>query len=304
MSIDVMTKVIQRAPVAGSELNLMLLMANWCNDDGTSLYPSIALLAEGMRLSRSQAQRVLHGMMPATEQDEVEGNWWFRVVGNEKGGAPGTTRRYEMNVARLDALPKLPEFERADERRRNGGKASRIGAPTVRGTGRTDATPPTAETGRLGATGRMGAAEGSHGCDPTRQITIKSEKERAREDQDFEKALRSWPSGFADSRTESMGEWRALSREERATAAAEVTRFTNATKAVGRNVICGFAAYLRERRWEALPPKPVSTATAEPGRTNAPAAKSRPTAFQRANPHLYPELFGDIPAGDGDEMAA
>ncbi|TGU99171.1 hypothetical protein EN794_000040 [Mesorhizobium sp. M00.F.Ca.ET.151.01.1.1] len=133
MSIEVMTKVIHRAPVRGSELTCMLIMANWCNDDGDSLYPSIALLAEAMRVSRSQAQRVLHELMPASPEDEAAGNWWFRVVGNEKGGAPGMTRRYEMNVARLDTMPKLPEFEKADLRRQ------------------------TRMTGRTGATGRMDA---------------------------------------------------------------------------------------------------------------------------------------------------
>lgn len=146
MSIDVMTKVLQRCPLAGSERLCLLIMANWCNDDGDSLYPSIALVAEAMQVSRSQAQRVLHRLMPAIEDDE----WWIRVVGNKAGGPPGATRRYELNVGRLDRLPKLPEFERADERRRLKGD-----------TGRVDATR------RTGVTGRMDAVDGSHGCDPT-----------------------------------------------------------------------------------------------------------------------------------------
>ncbi|TIM21615.1 MAG: hypothetical protein E5Y69_30675, partial [Mesorhizobium sp.] len=128
MSIDVMTKVMQRAPVSGSEFTCMLIMASWCNDDGDSLFPSIDLLAEAMRVSRSQAKRVLRKLMAPNEDEEAAGNWWIRVVGNKNGGAPGMTRHYEMNVARLDAFPRLPEFEKAYERRRNKVETGRIGA--------------------------------------------------------------------------------------------------------------------------------------------------------------------------------
>ena len=144
MSIDVMTKVIQRCTLSGGERLCLLIMANWCNDDGHSLYPSIALISEAMQVSRSQAQRTLRRL------EGAGGEWWVRVIGNEKGGAPGSTRRYELNVARLDRLPLLPEFEKAAERRRQKGE-----------TGRMDAT------GRTDATGRMDAQEGPHGCDPT-----------------------------------------------------------------------------------------------------------------------------------------
>ncbi|TIN32652.1 MAG: hypothetical protein E5Y32_33165, partial [Mesorhizobium sp.] len=174
MSIDVMNKVIQRAPLSGSEFTCTLIMANWCNDEGNSLYPSIALLAEGMRVSRSQAQRVLHRLMPATPEDEAAGKWWFRVVGNEKGGAPGMTRRYEMNVARLDAFPKLPEFEKADERRRK--KVE---------TGSAHATRRTHVTGRTHATPRVAPMRPDSSEEPS------IERERVMDD--FDRAIKRWP---------------------------------------------------------------------------------------------------------------
>ncbi|WP_353640929.1 helix-turn-helix domain-containing protein [Mesorhizobium sp. WSM2239] len=131
-----------------------------------------------------------------------------------------------------------------------------------------------------------------------------TERERARED-DFEKARRAWPSGFADSREEALAEWAALTPDDRAAAVAEIDRFVKTTRAIGRKHFCGFAAYLRERRWEALPPRPLaSPASAERADTTAAtkAALSRPTAFMLANPHLFPERFGS--RKDGGDGAA
>jgi len=298
MSIDVMTKVLQRCTLTGSQRLALLVMGNWCDDEGESLYPSIELIAEAMQVSRSQAQRVLHSLMPTGEDDAeivvsvARGDYWLRVIGNEDGGAPGTTRRYQLNVARLDALPKLPAFEKADERRRQRAE-----------TGRTGATPNASETGRMDATPSTG--DGSHGCDPTGRtdatrlvrttLDKQSERERAREESEethqFEKARKAWPTGFADSREDALTAWAALSEEDRCEALAEIGRYVSTTKSAGRSFFGKFADYLAERKWQALPehPKPISRPTA--GTSPAPVS-SKPTSFQRANPHLYPELFG------------
>ncbi|AZO69991.1 hypothetical protein [Mesorhizobium sp. M1D.F.Ca.ET.043.01.1.1] len=277
MSIEVMTKVIQRAPVGGSEFTCMLIMANWCNDDGDSLYPSIALLAEAMRVSRSQAQRILHRLMPAKPEDEAAGNWWFRVVGNDKGGAPGMTRRYQMNVARLDTFPKLPEFEKAEERRRN-----------RTATGRTSATGCTGATGRTGATTRVASVQ----PDSSEQPSIERERLRDEDGNEFERARHTWPSGFADSREDALVAWQTLAREDRLEAGREIDRFVQANKAVGRKMICSFAAYLREQKWKALPEPTKLVAAPRSIPKPAPASRIRPSRFQLSRPDLYPELFG------------
>jgi len=277
-----MTKVIQRAPVSGSELTCMIIMANWANDDGNSLYPSIALLAEAMRVSRSQAQRVLHRLTLSESEDATSDNWWFRVVANHKGGAPGMTRRYEMNVARLDRLEKLPEFAKAEERRQK-----RVA------TGRTHATGSAHATGRTSATQRVAPMRPDSSVEPSK------ERESVREGfEDFEKALSRWPSGFADSRQDALAAWGALSCEDRAEAAFEIDRVVTASRAIGRKHLCTFGRYLAERRWQALParPMPASKLTGTnhvPGAPDTPpaAVKMKPTAFQQANPDLYPELF-------------
>lgn len=135
---------------------------------------------------------------------------------------------------------------------------------------------------------------GGHGykAEPVSEPVIEPEKERGREDRKaFEAARRAWPSGFADSRDDALSAWSALTPEDREEAAAEIGRFTNSTKSIGRTMFCSFAAYLRERRWKALPEKPKPVVSRAPI-VATPPRKKVPTAFQRSNPHLYPELFG------------
>mgnify|MGYP000724599029 FL=1 len=258
MSIDVMNKVIQRARVGGSKLTCLLVMANWCDDEGNSLYPSIDLLAEAMRVSRSQAQRVLHALMPKNSEDESAGIWWLRVTGNEKGGAPGTTRRYELNVARLDAMAMLPEFEKAAERRRKKGK-----------TGRIHATPRSVKTGRMDATLGVAWVRPDSSEEP-------SEVREARASE-FEKAYRAWPTSPTDSRADALAAWNELTEDEKREAAFEADRVVAVFKSVGRKHISGFAKYLRERRWKGLPPREVPVERTPP-RDDLPR---KPTRFEQ-----------------------
>lgn len=123
MSIKLMTLVWDRFPGSGSELLVMLKFADYANDAGGNLYPSIARMAEHARLSESQARRVIHDLID---------QGWVDVVSNHNGGAPGSTRCYQINVDKLHQLE--------------------LDTPGVDATPRTDATPSTH------------ARDGSHGC--------------------------------------------------------------------------------------------------------------------------------------------
>ena len=92
MSIRVMSLVWDNFPGAGgSELLVLLALADWSNDDGLC-WPSVAAVATKSRLSRSQAQRVMRGL--------CDGGF-VSVVGNENGGKPGDTRRYRINLGAM-----------------------------------------------------------------------------------------------------------------------------------------------------------------------------------------------------------
>lgn len=91
MSIRVMTSVWDHFPGAGGELLAMLALADWANDEGLC-YPSISTAAARMRLSESQARRIIHRLID---------DGWLEVVANEAGGAPKASRRYLLNLGRL-----------------------------------------------------------------------------------------------------------------------------------------------------------------------------------------------------------
>lgn len=126
----------------------------------------------------------------------------------------------------------------------------------------------------------------------------RSERERAQSGETtggeiphFDQAFRSWPTSISDSRPDALEAWERLDVDDRKKAVEEVGRYVNAYKAVGRKHLCSFATYLRERKWTGLPPAPKPAVNA-PSEAPAKAVKQQPTSFQRAHPHLYPELFG------------
>ncbi|WP_417518806.1 helix-turn-helix domain-containing protein [Marinobacter sp.] len=114
MSVKVSSLVWDNFPHGGSKMLCMLAMADWSNDAGGSIHPSIATLARKMRTSESQARRVLHGLID-------EG--YVSVVGNEFGGAPGATRLYQICMEaiaapRTDATPSAHATPSTDAQRR------------------------------------------------------------------------------------------------------------------------------------------------------------------------------------------
>ena len=93
MSIKVMTKVWDGFHRGGSEKLVMLAMADWCNDEGGSLYPSILTIAKKTNISESQARRIVHKFID-------EG--YLSVIGNSTGGSSSQTRQYQSNLNKLN----------------------------------------------------------------------------------------------------------------------------------------------------------------------------------------------------------
>lgn len=87
-----MSAVWKCQSLTGSAKLVMLAMADWCNDQGGSLYPSNDAVALKCSLSHSQAVRVLRDLCEAG---------WLSVIGNHSGGAPGTTKQFSVNVKKL-----------------------------------------------------------------------------------------------------------------------------------------------------------------------------------------------------------
>ena len=96
MSIRVMTMVWDVFPASGSELLAMLALADWCDDQGGSLYPSMRAVAQKIRVSEKQARRIVQGFVSSG---------YLAVVGNATGGVAGTTKQFQLDVKKLAGLP-------------------------------------------------------------------------------------------------------------------------------------------------------------------------------------------------------
>ena len=92
MSIKVMTLVWENFNRGGSEKLAMLALADWCNDEGGSLHPSISGIAKKINVQERQARRIVHKFID-------EG--FLKVVANHNGGNPGQSRHYILNIEML-----------------------------------------------------------------------------------------------------------------------------------------------------------------------------------------------------------
>lgn len=79
-------------PAGAGELTLALALADWANDEGRSIYPSVPAAARKARLSERQVQRLLRKM---------EGRGYLEVDGETEYG----TRRYRLRLDLIETLP-------------------------------------------------------------------------------------------------------------------------------------------------------------------------------------------------------
>lgn len=93
MSIKVMTIVWENFPSGGSDLLTLLALADWSDDTGRC-FPSVASIAKKTRLSVWQSRRIVHRLIDLG---------FVAVIANDKGGRPGATRKYRINIDRLTA---------------------------------------------------------------------------------------------------------------------------------------------------------------------------------------------------------
>ncbi len=104
MSVRAMS-IVWQAKVSPPTSKLTLLaLADWSNDDGASLHPSMRSVAAKVGISTDQARRIVRGFMA---------DGLLSVVANAHGGSPGTTPSYLIH---LDRVAKLPQTTGTDAR--------------------------------------------------------------------------------------------------------------------------------------------------------------------------------------------
>jgi hypothetical protein len=81
---------VWEAPIKPASLKLVALaLADWSNDEGGSLHPSMSAIAKKTGISRCQAQRLVKEMKSAGV---------LSVVANKFGGDPGATPHYLLHL--------------------------------------------------------------------------------------------------------------------------------------------------------------------------------------------------------------
>jgi hypothetical protein len=104
LSLKCINQFWERYPGEGNELLVALAVADWANDNGEGIYPSLAKLARKSRQSESSARRHLKHML--------EIGWLLRV--NSGSGGRGVTSVYRISPdwlkgASLKGFPDHPD---------------------------------------------------------------------------------------------------------------------------------------------------------------------------------------------------
>jgi hypothetical protein len=217
MAIRVMNAVWQSA-LSGSQKLVALALADWSDDEGGSIRPSVATVARKCSMSASQARRVVHELLEAGV---------LAIERNPDGGAPGTTRHYRMNVDRLPTP-----------------SAGATRTPSVDATPSADATP------------RMDARDGSHPCAPTTSahatlsVSRTTKNHHGGRDDGFDMFWDAYPAGPRKvAKSACSKRWKARNLDREATTIVEHVALMARTQQ-WRDFCPAPLTYLNQRRWE------------------------------------------------------
>ncbi len=107
MSIKVMTDVWAYADCKGSELLILLALADFSDDNGENIYPSMQTLAKKSRLSEPQARRVVQNLVKLDLIEIVEAGGWQR--GRNRSNS------YRIKLENLGGIKLIPPPSRPRE---------------------------------------------------------------------------------------------------------------------------------------------------------------------------------------------
>lgn len=120
VSVEVSSLVWKAFPRGGSELLVLLAMADYADKEGGSVFPSVATVARKARLSEAQARRIIRRLVAER---------WVRLVVASIGGSKTATNQYEINLSKL-AEPLAPVIPVAEDDTPSAGDTPPL-APTL-----------------------------------------------------------------------------------------------------------------------------------------------------------------------------
>ncbi|ASQ10656.1 helix-turn-helix domain-containing protein [Sinorhizobium meliloti] len=257
MSIAIMSQLFKAHLGSTNRKMLAVRLADFADDDGKGIWPTVGRLARETELSERTVQRILSEFVD-------EG---LLIVRKKGGWKPGEGTRYDFNMSALGRL-----------------QAAKMAVEGCHGVTRDTVTPVTAATG----TGDTDDAEGCHGDTQTviePPIEPSDLREGAREaegqesqtetEQSIEKGfwalVKDWP-GFAGMPKEpAKRAWFALTADERREAAERFPRWLQLLKAQKKSHTPAPSTYFGEKLWMDVPAqdeaaKPVNAMAAPFGK--------------------------------------
>ncbi|AEG04255.1 helix-turn-helix domain-containing protein [Sinorhizobium meliloti] len=257
MSIAIMSQLFKAHLGSTNRKMLAVRLADFADDDGKGIWPTVGRLARETELSERTVQRILSEFVD-------EG---LLIVRKKGGWKPGEGTRYDFNMGALSRL-----------------QAAKAASDGCHGVTHDTVTPVTAATGA----GDTDDAEGCHGDTRTviePPIEPSDLREGAREaegqesqtetEQSIEKGfwalVKEWP-GFAGMPKEpAKRAWFALSADERREAAERFPRWLQLLKAQKKSHVPAPSTYFGEKLWMDVPAqdaaaKPVNAMAAPFGK--------------------------------------
>jgi hypothetical protein len=303
MSILVMTRVFAKRFGSCTRKAIAVKLADHADDEGKGIWPSLSRLAASCDVSEATVRRTLAEFVS-------EG---LLTLVKEGGRGPGSTNRYDFDLAVLKAMPgALESLQPANNKGITMTPLETAKGITDDAKGITDD-----EKGCHGDTQTIIEPSDNHHSQPrARDLPPDGGEREGEEDREGRKAAErefkrfgpTWPTWVQDSEPEARRKWMALPAGERERAVELAPVYLAAERSSGRTKTCSLSVYLGERRWEKLPASTVKAATGQRHELPAfgkawmawrlqllatlPARQWQPTAAQRAliasgNGHLF-----------------
>jgi len=234
VSIYIMSRLFKAQLGSASRKMLAVRLADFADDEGKGIWPTVARLSFETELSERTVQRTL--------RDFVEEG--LLVVVREASGRPGSATRYDFD---LTAIEKLPDA-----------KTPVDGCHHVTGV---TMSPVTLAT-------ETGDTDDGDGCHHDTRTVIEPlleplpEREGAGEildkedpkriNRDFKRWHPTWPTFVSDGDDNARKAWFALTADERAACIDRTPAYIAAVKASGRTKWFAASTYLASKAWEKL----------------------------------------------------
>ncbi|WP_248447255.1 helix-turn-helix domain-containing protein [Sinorhizobium meliloti] len=245
MSIAIMSQLFKAHLGSTNRKMLAVRLADFADDDGRGIWPTVGRLARETELSERTVQRILSEFVD-------EG---LLIVRKKGGWKPGEGTRYDFNMIALGRL-----------------QAAKLAVEGCHGVTHDTVTPVTAATG----TGDTDDAEGCHGDTQTviePPIEPSDLREGAREaegqesqaetpqsiDKAFWSLVKNWPQFDGMPKEPARRAWHALTADERREAAERFPRWLQLLKAQKKSYTPAPSTYFEEKLWRDVPAQDQAT---------------------------------------------